>query len=810
MFRKSTAKDKKKPKLKLSRAEKKQLAELMKQAKKNERMPHSAQQTIPYQRMYPDGICRVDDTHYTKTVRFYDINYQLAQTEDQEAIFDGWCDILNSFAPGIHVQFSFVNLPSGEASVEQHIIIPMQGDAFDSIREEYSLMLQNQTAKGSHGLNKAKYVTFGIEADGIKTAKPRLERIELDLLMRFKRLGVRAEPLDGYDRLKLQHGILHMDDPNEAFQFDWRWLPLTGLSTKDFIAPGSFEFRSGRQFTMGRKLATVCMLQINAAELSDRVLAELLELDSGMVVSLHIQAVDHAEALKMVKRKVTDLDKAKIDEQKKAVRSGYDIDILPSSLEAYGVDVKKLLQSLESHDEHLFMVTFLIMTTADTRKQMENNLLQLRSLAQEKSCHLVTLDFQQEEGLASSLPLGINQVEIQRGLTTSSTGIFVPFTTQELFQPGPNALYYGLNALSNNIIMASRTDLNNANGIILGKPGSGKSFAGKREMLNCFLLTQDDVIICDPESEYYPLVQMLQGQVIRISPTSNDHINPMDINLNYSDEDEPLALKSDFILSLCELIVGGRDGLSAKEKSLIDRAVQNVYRGYLADPAPENMPILGDLYDELRRMAEPEAENVATALELYVTGSLNVFNHRTNVELNNRMVCYDIKQLGQQLKKIGMLVVQDQVWNRVTINRAAHKTTRYYVDEFHLLLREAQTAAYSVEIWKRFRKWGGIPTGITQNVKDLLASREVESIFENSNFIMLLDQAPGDREILAKRLNISKHQLAHITQVGPGEGLLIFGSVMIPFVDHFPKDTMLYRIMSTKPNEAVEEGVNAV
>ena len=634
MFRKSTAKDKKKPKLKLSRAEKKQLAELMKQAKKNERMPHSAQQTIPYQRMYPDGICRVDDTHYTKTVRFYDINYQLAQTEDQEAIFDGWCDILNSFAPGIHVQFSFVNLPSGEASVEQHIIIPMQGDAFDSIREEYSLMLQNQTAKGSHGLNKAKYVTFGIEADGIKTAKPRLERIELDLLMRFKRLGVRAEPLDGYDRLKLLHGILHMDDPNEAFQFDWRWLPLTGLSTKDFIAPGSFEFRSGRQFTMGRKLATVCMLQINAAELSDRVLAELLELDSGMVVSLHIQAVDHVEALKMVKRKVTDLDKAKIDEQKKAVRSGYDIDILPSSLEAYGVDVKKLLQSLESHDEHLFMVTFLIMTTADTRKQMENNLLQLRSLAQEKSCHLVTLDFQQEEGLASSLPLGINQVEIQRGLTTSSTGIFVPFTTQELFQPGPNALYYGLNALSNNIIMASRTDLNNANGIILGKPGSGKSFAGKREMLNCFLLTQDDVIICDPESEY--------------------------------------------------------------------------------------------------------------------------------------------------------------------------------VDEFHLLLREAQTAAYSVEIWKRFRKWGGIPTGITQNVKDLLASREVESIFENSNFIMLLDQAPGDREILAKRLNISKHQLAHITQVGPGEGLLIFGSVMIPFVDHFPKDTMLYRIMSTKPNEAAEEGANAV
>ena len=311
----------------------------------------------------------------------------------------------------------------------------------------------------------------------------------------------------------------------------------------------------------------------------------------------------------------------------------------------------------------------------------------------------------------------------------------------------------------------------------------------------------DDIIICDPESEYGSLVRRLNGQVIRISPTSSDCINPMDLNLNYSDDENPLSLKSDFILSLCELIVGGKEGLQPVEKTVIDRCVRLVYRNYLNDPRPENMPLLGDLYDELRRQDEKEAQYIATALEIYVTGSLNVFNHRTNVDVNNRIVSYDIKELGKQLKKIGMLVVQDQVWNRVTVNRTEHRSTRYYVDEFHLLLREEQTAAYSVEIWKRFRKWGGVPTGITQNVKDLLGSREVENIFENSDFVYMLNQAPGDRQILAKLLNISTHQLSYVTQSGAGEGLLYFGGTIIPFADRFPQDTELYRIMTTKLNE---------
>ncbi len=400
----------------------------------------------------------------------------------------------------------------------------------------------------------------------------------------------------------------------------------------------------------------------------------------------------------------------------------------------------------------------------------------------------------------SSLPLGHNQIEIQRGLTTSSTAIFVPFTTQELFQSGGEALYYGLNALSNNLIMVDRKALKNPNGLILGTPGSGKSFSAKREILNVFLITDDDILIADPEAEYYPLVQRLDGQVIKISPTSKQYVNPMDLNLDYSDDESPLSLKVDFLLSFCDIVVGSKDGLQPVEKTVIDRCVRLVYQKYLTDPRPENMPILEDLYDALRAQEEKEAQFIATALEIYVTGSLNVFNHRTNVDIDNRIVCYDIKELGKQLKQLGMLVIQDQVWNRVTVNRAAGKTTRYYVDEFHLLLK-GELASWSVEIWKRFRKWGGIPTGITQNSKDLLASPEISNILENSDFIYMLNQAAGDRKILAKQLNISPHQLSYVTHSGEGEGLLFYGNVILPFVDRFPKDTELYRIMTTKPQE---------
>ena len=789
---------------KLSRADRKQIETAIARANRTDRKEKSAQDSIPYERMWPDGICRVAGSHYTKTIQFQDINYQLSQNEDKTAIFEGWCDFLNYFDSSIQFQLSFLNLAASEETFARAINIPLQGDDFDSIRVEYMTMLQNQLAKGNNGLIKTKYLTFGIDADSLKAAKPRLERIETDILNNFKRLGVAAETLDGKARLAQLHGIFHMDE-QVPFRFEWEWLAPSGLSTKDFIAPSGFEFRTGKQFRMGNKYGAVSFLQILAPELNDRMLADFLDMESSLIVSLHIQSVDQIKAIKTVKRKITDLDRSKIEEQKKAVRAGYDMDIIPSDLATYGAEAKKLLQDLQSRNERMFLVTFLVLNTADNPRQLDNNVFQASSIAQKYNCQLTRLDFQQEEGLMSALPLGLNQIEIQRGLTTSSTAIFVPFTTQELFQNGKEALYYGINALSNNLIMVDRKLLKNPNGLILGTPGSGKSFSAKREIANCFLLTNDDIIICDPEAEYAPLVERLHGQVIKISPTSTNYINPMDLNLDYSDDESPLSLKSDFILSLCELIVGGKEGLQPVQKTIIDRCVRLVYQTYLNDPRPENMPILEDLYNLLRTQEEKEAQYIATALEIYVTGSLNVFNHQSNVDINNRIVCYDIKELGKQLKKIGMLVVQDQVWNRVTINRAAHKSTRYYIDEMHLLLKEEQTAAYTVEIWKRFRKWGGIPTGITQNVKDLLSSREVENIFENSDFVYMLNQAGGDRQILAKQLGISPHQLSYVTHSSEGEGLLFYGSTILPFVDHFPKNTELYRIMTTKPQELKKE-----
>ena len=783
----------------LTREDRRHIEAAIARAKGSDKQELSAQDSIPYQRMYPDGICRVSDTFYTKTVQFQDINYQLSQNEDKTAIFEGWSDFLNYFDSSIRFQLSFLNLSTAQDGYARSIVIPLRADKFNDVRDEYSEMLQNQLAKGNNGLTKTKFLTFGIDADSIKTAKPRLERIEMDVMNNFKRLGVASAPMDGMERLRLLHGIFHMDGQT-PFRFSWDWLAPSGLSTKDFIAPSSFEFKNGRVFRMGKLFGAVSFLQILAPELNDRMLADFLDMESSQIVNLHIQSVDQISAIKTVKRKITDLDRAKIDEQKKAVRAGYDMDIIPSDLATYGAEAKKLLQDLQSRNERMFLVTFLVLNTADSQRQLDNNVFQASSIAQKYNCQLTRLDFQQEEGLMSSLPLGRNQIEIQRGLTTSSTAIFVPFTTQELFQSGGEALYYGLNALSNNLIMVDRKALKNPNGLILGTPGSGKSFSAKREILNVFLVTDDDILIADPEAEYYPLVQRLDGQVIKISPTSKQYVNPMDLNLDYSDDESPLSLKVDFLLSFCDIVVGSKDGLQPVEKTVIDRCVRLVYQKYLTDPRPENMPILEDLYDALRAQEEKEAQFIATALEIYVTGSLNVFNHRTNVDIDNRIVCYDIKELGKQLKQLGMLVIQDQVWNRVTVNRAAGKTTRYYVDEFHLLLK-GELASWSVEIWKRFRKWGGIPTGITQNSKDLLASPEISNILENSDFIYMLNQAAGDRKILAKQLNISPHQLSYVTHSGEGEGLLFYGNVILPFVDRFPKDTELYRIMTTKPQE---------
>ena len=752
----------------------------------------SAQNSIPYREMAKDGICRVQEKYYSKTIRFYDINYQLAQNEDKNAIFENWCDFLNYFDSTIHFQISFINHHSNMKEFESVIQIQPQNDAFDDVRMEYAQMLRDQLAKGNNGLVRTKYITFGIEAENIREAKPKLERIEADILNNFKVLGVSAYPLNGEERLQILYETFNPEE-KVPFQFSYDRILRSGMGTKDFVAPTSFVFKEGKTFQMGNTIGAASYLQILAPELTDKMLAEFLDMNRNLIVNLHIQSIDQMKAIKLVKNKVTDINRMKIEEQKKAVRAGYDMDIIPSDLNTYGGEAKRLLEDLQSRNERMFLVTVLFLNTAKTKQELDNAVFQTAGIAQKYNCSLRRLDYLQEQGLMSSVPLGMNMIPIKRALTTTSTAIFVPFTTQELFMGG-ESLYYGLNALSNNMIMVDRKKLKNPNGLILGTPGcftgetklllpdgrkvsflelfaekeevfvnsfdfqkqelvkargydvrctkevtelvevelengeivrctpdhwfltqsagyveacnlkvgakfipehevkavrflsleeavpvydisvegyqnfllscgvvvhnSGKSFAAKREIANVFFATQDDIIIGDPEGEYYPLVHALGGQVIHISPTSHDYINPMDINLDYSDDDNPLGFKSDFILSLCELIMGSRNGIEAEEKSVIDRCLPLVYQKYFENPTPENMPVLGDLYDCLRKQEEVQAQRIATALEIYVNGSLNVFNHHTNVELNNRIVCFDIKDLGKQLKKLGMLIVQ--------------------------------------------------------------------------------------------------------------------------------------------------------
>lgn len=749
--------------------------------------------------MMKNGICQVDEKRYNKTIAFQDINYQLALEEDRDLIFNQFANFLNSFDPSVSIQFSYVNQLGRNQEMEDAIKIPDKGDDYDEIRQEFRTMLKSQLAKGNNGLKKSKYITFTVEADKLEQATAMLGRLEIDILSNFKSMGVRAESLNGEERLKLLHNMLN---PDKKFDFSYKDLKARE-STKSRITPDEFNFAPSKYFKFGRYIGAINHFQILASELSDRMLAEFLDIEDNINISFHIQAIDQSEAIKMVKRINTDIDKMRIEENKKAVRSGYDMDILPSDLITYGEEAKILLKDLQTRDERLFLVTIVYMNFARTIQKLDTTIAQISSISNKHNCKLKRLDYQQERGLVSVLPLGVNQIEIDRYLTSSSTAVFIPFTTEELFIDSKNSLYYGLNALSHNLIMADRKLLKNPNGLILGTPGSGKSFSAKREMANAILVTDDDVIICDPEGEYGNLVEQFNGEVIKISSKSKDYLNPLDINMNYGDGDAPLKDKANFIMSLLELVVGG-SGLTAAEKSVIDRCLPKIYEDYFVDPRPENMPILQDLYDMLRNQEEAVGRKLATEMEIYVTGSLNVFNNHSNVDLNKQLLCFDIKELGTQLKKIGMLVIQDQVWNKVSLNRGS-RATRYYIDEFHLLLKEEQTAQYSVEIWKRFRKWGGIPTGITQNVKDLLASQEIENIFDNTDFVLMLNQAPGDRDILASKLKISSPQLRYVTNSNAGEGLLFFGNTIVPFVDKFPKDTILYQKMTTKPEEVKDE-----
>lgn len=790
----------------ITKEERKELRKRMRELqKRNMDNRSSTQSVIPYINMFKDGTCQIDKTHYSQTIEFYDCNYRLASWDDKNSAFTGWCNLHNYFDDSLRFQFTYENQNTDRRSLLNDFQIPEKNDKFNDVRKEYSDMLCKRLTESTGGKSIKKYLTFTTEATSVKAARIKLNAVSDEIIKLFSDFRVLATKLNGRERLESLYRSLNPFD-TDPFIFDWSGIKH-GLTTKDFIAPSSMSF-SKQNFEINNSYGSVVTINLLAGEMSDKIISEFFERDESTdrnnMVSMNISAepYDQAKALKLIRSKLTDVEKMKIDEQKKASMSGYDPDILPPQIKTYIQELDELLEDLNGKNERLFKVGITIRCYAKSKKELKLQLEKFKRISQKNNCKMMFLDYQQEAAFASSLPIGIDEIQVFRELPTSAMAVFVPFETQEIFMP--KGCYYGLNAVTNNMIMGDRTKLKNPNGLYLGVPGAGKSFAIKREILDIYLRLLDYIIITDPEGEYAPLVEHLGGQIVKISSSSSHYINPMDISLDDNDEDDNrISTKSDFLISLCEIIVGGKYGLAAEERSIIDLATRNVYNRFFADnPSVETMPTLGDLLTELRKPELAEVSmRVANSLEMYVNGSQNLFNHRTNVDVNNRLLCYDIKNLGSQLKKVAQLIIQDQVWNRVSQNRDEDIKTRYYIDEFHLLLRDEQTAKYSVEIWKRFRKWGGIPTGITQNVKDLLASPEIENILDNSDFIYMLSQASGDREILADKLHISDAQIEYVKNVPAGNGLIIFGRAILPFKDEFPENTLTFQLLNTDPDK---------
>ena len=611
----------------LTFVERRRLAELkhmLAGTNKNAEKPTTAQKTITFQKMYRDGICQVTSGFYTKMVEFYDINYDLLEIEDKGEILEEYSRLINYFDPSIKFELFLFNRQVNEQTLIDQFDIPLQADDFDDIREEYTQMLKKQAAKGNNGIIKSKYLIFGIESKGFKEARAKLVSIEADVIKNLTNLGTHAKSLDGKERLRILHEYFNQDTM-EPFRFSFKELAESGKSVKDYIAPPGFDFRYPSRFKAGKMYGSVHYLDIIAPKFDDELLKKLLDLDANLTITMHMQTMDPVKAIKMLKGALTNIQKMKIEEQKKAVRSGYDMDILPTDIITYEKDTLDLLDDLNSSNQKMVKMTFLLTCYGRNKRELENITQRVSGIIQQANCNLRCMQYLQEQGLMASAPIGCNDTGIERDLTTKSTAILVPFCTQELFMPAP-AIYYGLNALSNNMIMADRKRLRTPNGVILGTPGSGKSFSAKREILSCFLMTKDDIVVCDPEGEYFALVGALHGQVVRLATNSKDYLNPMDIQLSHKGDKEALKLKSDFIITLCDLIAGGKNGLENDEKGIIDECIRHIYDAYFENPVPENMPILEDLYNALLEHKNKKAERIANSLVLYVHGSQNYFN----------------------------------------------------------------------------------------------------------------------------------------------------------------------------------------
>jgi hypothetical protein len=773
----------------------KTLRRTIKQDKEPFVIPKSVQQAIPIRAIWPDGIFAVGNK-FSKSFRFMDINYAVASKEDKETMFLSYSDLLNSFDSGATTKITIHNRRLNQVDVESSILIPLREDELDTYRREYNDMLLGK-ATGANGTIQEKYITISVVKKNVDEARNYFARVGTELMAHFSRLGSKCTELDATDRLRILHDFFRVGE-EASFRFDLLETMRKGHHFKDYICPDTFEFASDH-FRMGNYYGRVIFLREYASYIKDSMVAELCDLNRSLLLSLDVIPIPTDEAVREVENRLLGVETNITNWQRRQNRNNNFSAVVPYDMEQQRKESKEFLSDLTTRDQRMMFGLLTMVHVAESKEQLDSDTETLLTTARKHLCQFATLTYQQMDGLNTALPYGLRKVHALRTLTTESTAVFIPFRAQEIMHPG--GIYYGQNVISKNMIVANRKQLLNGNSFILGVSGSGKSFTAKREIVNQMLASDDDIILIDPEREYSALVEALGGETIHISATSPNHINAMDMNRDYGDGANPIILKSEFVLSLCEQLIGGHQ-LGAKEKSLIDRCTASVYRKYLQSNYKGDPPTLQDFRAELLKQAEPEAQDIALAIELFTSGSLNTFAQPTNVNVNNRLICYDILDLGKQLLPIGMLVVLDNILNRITQNRAKGKNTFIFIDEIYLLFQHEYSANFLFTLWKRVRKYGAFCTGITQNVDDLLQSHTARTMLANSEFIVMLNQASTDRMELAELLNISDLQLSYITNVDAGNGLMKVGSSLVPFTDKFPRNTKLYRLMTTKPGEA--------
>ena len=773
----------------------KTLQNTLKQDKEHLTVPKSVQDTIPIRRIWPDGLFQFGGK-FSKTIRFSDINYAIASKEDKTSMFLGYSELLNALDTGSTTKITINNKRLNRRNFEREILIPPQGDHLDGGRSEYNAMLLDKVTDSSNSMVQERYVTVSTHKKTPEEARTFFDRVMNDVTTRLNHLDSHCEELDAVERLRVLHDFYRVGEESR-FHIDLRECMKTGRSFKDTICPDSMEFWKDH-FIMGDKYGRAMFLKEYASYIKDSMINELTSLNRTMMLSIDVIPVPTDEAVREMQNRLLGVETNVTNWQRRQNSNNNFSAVVPYDLEQQRKETREMLDDLTTRDQRMMFAVVTLVHLADSKEDLDSDTETLQSIARKHLCQLTTLNWQQDAGLVTALPMGLRRIDALRTLTTEALAVLMPFKAQEIRDRG--GIYYGQNVISKNLIIADRKQLLNGNGFVLGVSGSGKSFTAKREIAALALSTQDDILIIDPESEYRPLVEGLGGEVVEISATSSNHINAMDMEQGYGEGENPVVLKSEFLLSLCEQSVGAGK-LSAKEKSIIDRCTAQCYHDYVRDGCRGQAPTLQDFHAELLRQPEAEARDVALALELFTEGSLNTFAKPTNVDTNSRITCYDIRKLGKQLLSMGMLVILDSFLNRITRNRRLGRNTWIYIDEIYLLFQHEYSANFLFTLWKRVRKYGACCTGLTQNVDDLLQSHTARTMLANSEFLVMLNQASTDRLELARLLNISDNQLSYITNVDFGRGLIKCGSAIVPFMDNFPRHTQLYKLMTTKPSD---------